>query len=131
MDSGQTTDGRGNGLFILAAVIFVSLAMTFMSSFQFWINTDATAYLSIARQYLAGEFSRAVNAYWGPLLSWLMVPLLATGVAPLMAARVVELAAGLATLFAMRWLALRLGATDRLEGAPVAPIAGPTVKSKR
>src|ERR1035437_3158618 len=28
-------------------------------------------------------------------------------------------------------MALRLGATDRLEGAPAAPIAGPAVKSKR
>ena len=109
-------DGRGKGLFALAVVVFVTLAMVFRPSFACWINTDATAYVSIARQYLAGEFSRAVNAYWGPLLSWLMVPLLATGVAPLMAARVVELAAGLATLFAMRWLALRLGASLRSMG---------------
>ena len=125
MDSGRTTDGRGNGVFILAAVIFVSLAMTFRSSFEFWINTDATAYVSVARQYLAGGFARAVNGYWGPLFSWLLVPGLAAGLAPLVAARCVELAAGLATLFAARWLALRLGASRRSMGVLALCLAVP------
>lgn len=116
MSDRRMVDGRGKGLFALAVVIFAALAMVFRPSFAYWINTDATAYGSIARQYLAGELSRAVNAYWGPLLSWLMVPLLATGVAPLVAARVVELSAGLGTLFAVRWLALRLGASLRSMG---------------
>jgi len=112
----RTVDGRGNGLFALAVVIFVVLVLVFKAHFAFWINTDATAYVSIARQYLAGGFARAVNGYWGPLLSWLLAPLLATGMEPLAAARWIEVAAGLGTLFAVRWLALRLGASRRSMG---------------
>lgn len=43
---------------------------------QFVINPDGVAYISIAEQYAAGNISAAVNAYWSPLLSWVMVPLL-------------------------------------------------------
>ena len=116
MSSRQTPDGRGNGLFILAGVIFVGLALTFRSSFAFWINTEATAYLSIARQCLAGGLVHAINGYWGPLFSWALVPGLALGAAPLPAARWTELAFGLAALLAVRWLALRLGASRRSVG---------------
>ncbi len=125
MSDRRATDGRGNGLFALAVTVFFALAMVFRPSFTYWINTDATAYVSIARQYLAGGFGRAVNGYWGPLLSWLMAPLLATGLAPLVAARVVELAAGVGALFAVRWLALRLGASRRSMGVLALCLAVP------
>jgi hypothetical protein len=55
------------------------------------LNPDGISYLSIAQKYLAGDVRDAVNAYWGPLLSWLLAPWLAAGCAPLTAAR---LAAG-------------------------------------
>ena len=109
-------DGRGNGLFMFAVGVFVVLVLVFKSSFGIWINTDATAYVSIARQVLAGGFERSINGYWGPLLSWLMVPGLAAGQLPLVAARTVEVVAGLGALLAVRWLALRLGASRRSIG---------------
>lgn len=108
---------RGNGLFLTAVALFILIALLCRSSFACWINTDATAYISIARQYLAGGFARAVSGYWGPLLSWLMIPLLALDIPGLVAARLVQLAAGLAALFAVRRLAVRLGATPRSAGA--------------
>lgn len=120
-------DTRGNGLFILAVVIFASVAATFKSSFAYWTNTDATAYISIARQYMAGGLVQAINGYWGPLYSWILVPGLATGAAPLAAARWTSLALGLATLFAVRWLALRLGASRRSIGVLGLCLAVPLV----
>ena len=51
------------------------------------INTDAIAYLRIADYYATADFELAVNGYWGPLLSWLMVPFLKSGLPPLIAAR--------------------------------------------
>ena len=47
------------------------------------------AYLRVAGYYLHGQTDLAVSGYWGPLLSWLMTPLLALGFSPLPAARVV------------------------------------------
>lgn len=51
------------------------------------LNPDGISYLSIAQKYLTGDLRDAVNAYWGPLLSWLIAPWLAAGCAPLTAAR--------------------------------------------
>ncbi|MSU34466.1 MAG: hypothetical protein EXS36_05050 [Pedosphaera sp.] len=51
------------------------------------LNHDAIAYLQVARHWLEGRSEFAVNGYWGPLLSWLMVPCLAVGIPPLIAGR--------------------------------------------
>ncbi len=51
------------------------------------LNTDAIAYLRLAEHYAGGRFDLAINGYWGPLLSWLMVPALKAGIPPLIAAR--------------------------------------------
>jgi len=53
------------------------------------LNPDAIAYMRIAGYYANGQTELAVTGYWGPLLSWLMVPLLKVGAPPLVAARVV------------------------------------------
>lgn len=53
------------------------------------LNPDAIAYARIADYYAQGKWELAVTGYWGPLLSWFMVPWLKLGVAPLAAARVV------------------------------------------
>ncbi len=112
----RPAEGQGNGLFALAVAAFVVMGLAFLPAFEYRINTDATAYVSIARHYLAGGFAQAINGYWGPLFSLLLAPVLATGLPPLVAARLVELAAGLATLFAVRRLALGLGASRASTG---------------
>ena len=38
------------------------------------INADTVSYLSIAKKYYDGNFNDALNACWGPLLSWLVIP---------------------------------------------------------
>ncbi|MGH6919976.1 MAG: hypothetical protein ACREJ0_19990 [Geminicoccaceae bacterium] len=40
------------------------------------INPDAVAYLRTAHYYETGRFGLAINGYWGPLISWIMAPLL-------------------------------------------------------
>ncbi|KQW06668.1 hypothetical protein ASC66_09445 [Leifsonia sp. Root4] len=49
-------------------------------AFRFSLNNiDGISYISIAEQYAAGQFDIAVNAYWSPMISWLLAPLLASG----------------------------------------------------
>lgn len=59
------------------------------------MNPDAVAYLMSARNYAAGELSLAVNGYWGPLLSWLIVPFLGVSDDPRVAARIAMWLSGL------------------------------------
>lgn len=70
------------------------------------IHVDGLAYLRVAEEYAAGDLARAVNAYWGPLYSWLLVPFLWAGVEPLLATKLLQLGVGGATLLAVRRLCL-------------------------
>lgn len=58
------------------------------------LNPDAVAYCRIAGYYAEGQWALAVSGYWGPMLSWLMVPLMKVGCAPLVAARAVMALSG-------------------------------------
>lgn len=69
------------------------------------LNSDGIAYLQLGEHYLNGRFDLAVNGYWGPLFSWLLVPLLATGLDPQLCARVLMiLSAGVFIRGSWAWL---------------------------
>ena len=53
------------------------------------LNPDGVAYMRIASYYASGKMDLAVSGYWGPLLSWLLVPWLKAGVTAVAAARIV------------------------------------------
>lgn len=52
------------------------------------INPDSVSYISIAKKYFGGHFFEAVNAYWGPLFSWLLVPSFLLKIEPHIFARI-------------------------------------------
>ena len=62
--------------------------------YQYQVNPDGISYLSIAHQYTTGSFHSALNAYWGPLLSWLVIPLLVFGMYPVVAIKLLGLIIG-------------------------------------
>lgn len=62
------------------------------------LNPDAIAYNRIAGYYASGQWELAITGYWGPLLSWLMLPMLKVGLAPLVAARGVMALSGVVFL---------------------------------
>ena len=93
MDTNQKRDWLG-WVFAAQAVLLGVAAWRNLHQ----INPDAIAYVRIAGYYADGQMELAVTGYWGPLLSWLMVPLLKAGVAPLVAARVVMAVSGVVFL---------------------------------
>src|SRR6185369_8010295 len=52
------------------------------------IDHDGIAYIRIATYYFHRQWHLAVSGYWGPLFSWLMLPLIAGVGDPQVAARV-------------------------------------------
>lgn len=79
-------DGRFLGwLFFFYAAGLAWLAFYFRHA----LNTDAVAYLRLASYYANGKWDLAISGYWGPLISWLLAPLLKLGVPPLVAARAI------------------------------------------
>jgi hypothetical protein len=61
------------------------------------INPDATAYFTIAEKYARFDF-HAINGYWGPLFSWLLVPFVWLGIGLDAAARGLSVVAAVAMI---------------------------------
>lgn len=77
-------------------------------------NADAVSYISIAQKYARGDFANALNGYWSPLLSWLLVPPILAGADPIVAAKVLNLLAGLGLAFGIFLLGRRFDLPDGL-----------------
>lgn len=89
---------------------------------QHQLNPDAIAYCRIAGYYAGGQWDLAVSGYWGPLLSWLMVPLLKVGCPPLVAARAMMAVSGVVFLCGVVavFQAFRLPRRAMVTGATIA-----------
>jgi hypothetical protein len=90
------------GLYWLAGFLLIG-------AFRYQINPDALSYISIAQHYRDGFWQDAINAYWSPLYSWLLLPPLFLGLEPLLAARIVNLTLGFIALAASWRLAVVVG----------------------
>ncbi|MBP7831088.1 MAG: hypothetical protein KA248_14350 [Kiritimatiellae bacterium] len=87
-----------------ALALYVLAGLLLLLPYRDQINPDGVAYLSIAGKYARGEFRDTINAYWGPLLSWLLAPLLALGIPGLLAGKLLNFGLGLLTLAAVQRL---------------------------
>ncbi len=90
---------------MLALLIYLVVGILLLKYYRYQINPDGICYISIAQKYLAGNFHDAVNGYWGPLFSWLLMPFLFIGVEPLLATKILTLIIGLLIILTMRSLA--------------------------
>lgn len=68
-------------LAILAAVclLVIALFVVVVYRYRYAAGIDSISYISIARQYAEGVFGSAINAYWSPMVSWLMAPSIKIG----------------------------------------------------
>jgi len=88
------------------AIIFYAIVyLTLLPFYQYQINPDAVSYIACAQWYAEGNIAKALNGYWSPLLSWLLVPFVKTGIEPLLGIKLLNLcfsclALSILTLFA-------------------------------
>lgn len=61
---------------ILVIVVYFIIGLYLLQYYQYALNSDGISYISIAGEYLNGNFTDAINGYWGPLFSWLLIPFL-------------------------------------------------------
>jgi len=96
------------------AAVYLLGSLLLLPGFRHAINADGISYISIARRYLAGDWHGAFNAFWGPLLSWLLVPFLAMKIDALLAGKLLAILIGLVTIPGLYVLAARCHLTERL-----------------
>lgn len=85
--------------FIWAALLYVAGCVVALHWYRYAINPDGVSYISIAQKYASGNFSEAINGYWGPLLSWLLAPFIWLHKDAQIAARLIFMGSGVITLF--------------------------------
>ena len=92
---------------VLVLIVYIILGGSLVGYYRYQINPDGISYISIAQKYLNGDFTNAINGYWGPLISWFLMPFLYFGLEPLLAAKVLNLIIGLITIIALCGLSHR------------------------
>ncbi len=108
--------GFDNAL-LLSVGLYIVLSSLLLPYYLYLINPDGISYISIAHKYMAYDFRNAVNGYWGPLFSWLLIPFLFLGFAPLLSAKLLSLLIGMVTLLGIDSLAKKLCITGSLRSA--------------
>ena len=105
----KTNSRENNSKYYLGFVLFLYLAVGIflLKYYRYQTNPDGISYISIAQKYLNGDFSNAVNGYWGPLLAWLLTPFLCFVSDALLAGKIFSLFAGIAAFIALRALSYR------------------------
>lgn len=58
--------------------------------YQYYIDPDGTAYLTISKRYADGDFQRAINGYWSPWSCWLTALLIKVGLQPIPASVIIN-----------------------------------------
>jgi hypothetical protein len=94
----------------LVAGWLISTILAIFAAFQSRFdlsNIDGISYISIARQYAAGHDGAAVNAYWSPMISWLMAPQIAAGVPEVLAFDLVSALAASVAIGVAVWFVWR------------------------
>lgn len=89
-------------------VILVSGILAWLYRHQ--INPDGISYIQVAREYAGLHLKTAINGYWSPLLSWLLVPFIWIGVDPLLAFRFINLSLVLGIIGGLLYIVNRLKA---------------------
>ncbi|REJ82840.1 MAG: hypothetical protein DWQ44_01615 [Bacteroidetes bacterium] len=80
---------------VISQFLFLS-GIVFLWPFTrlYFDNPDTFQYLSLARKYSEGNFHLAINAYWSPMLSWLISLLLIAGIPGLIAFKFMQIMLG-------------------------------------
>ena len=101
--------------FFTSAVLMYVVLLLIYPSYQYYIDPDGTAYLTIARRYATGDYARAINGYWSPWACWLTALLMKCGVAAIPASVVVNTAGATGFLFIAQSFFLRFGIIRKLQ----------------
>ena len=102
---------------VLALIVFVVLGTFFTiyhHYYQYGVNTGTIAFFTIAQKYIRGDFGNALVGGFTPLPSWLLIPFLKLGLAPVLAMRILNLIIGVVILIGVRELSYQFEMTEKI-----------------
>lgn len=118
MDDGQKNPPRMSTQhpykpMLLASLLLLALLLVLYPYYQYYIDPDGTAYLTIARRYATGDYTTAINGYWSPWACWLTALLMKTGIAAIPASVAVNATGAVGYLFISQSFFLKYGLDRR------------------
>lgn len=99
---------------IIILLSYIILALIFSYSHRYYINPDGITFLRLAGYIVEGNFQYSVTSHWGPLLSWLMAPLLFLGFDGIATGRILMFICGFALVFCTWLLTARFNLTGSI-----------------
>ncbi len=105
-------------ILIFSLFLYSIIGLYLLSHYQYATGADGMSYINVAKLYLIGDFKDAINGYWGPLFSWLLMPFLkifgSNPFSALYAARFLTLIIGFVTIIGVRLLSYRFEMDDKI-----------------
>ena len=95
---------------VLVIILYFVIGVYLIQYYQYSLNADSISYITIAQEYLNGHFADAINGYWSPLFSWLLIPFLPFSSNPqfnVYLARILSLFTGILTIIGVNLLISR------------------------
>lgn len=62
--------------FIITLFLFILCFFSLLPFFKYQTNPDGISLINISKKYLTGNFKFAINGYWSPMISLLLIPFL-------------------------------------------------------
>ena len=101
-------------LIVLFVIIAVYSILCITKHQYVRITADSMLYFSLAEKYMAGDFTNAINGYWGPLLAWLMIPFLYMGISDVLTINLIDLIIGALLIIGVWRFSYRFEITDKV-----------------
>jgi hypothetical protein len=86
-------------MFFIATLLLCGAVTVLYPYCQYYVDPDATAYLTISERYANGDWGRAVNGYWSPWSCWLVGGCISLGLASIPSAILVNTIGAIGFLF--------------------------------
>ncbi|MGB9979506.1 hypothetical protein [Methanobacterium sp.] len=111
--------------FTLFLAIYLILGAYFIGYYQYdTISRDLIVIISVTKLYAAYDFSNAVNGYWGPFFSWLLVPFILSNPTPqsiMYTTKILSIITGFFTIIGTILLSYRFEMNDRIRIGVIFP----------
>ena len=99
--------------FFASAMLMVVVLLAIYPHYQYYVDPDGTAYLTISERYANGDYLRAINGYWSPWSCWLTAGVMRLGLSAIPASVIVNAIGATGFLFISQSFFLRFR-IDRL-----------------
>ncbi len=70
----------------IATILLYILVIVLYPYCRYYVDPDATAYLTISQRYADGDIAKAINGYWSPFSCWFTALFIKAGLHPFIAA---------------------------------------------